>query len=255
MGSSTGALLVADDEGVLAILRKTRRRAAFHSEDEARLNARRALRGRRRSRPPIPCGATRPRRCDRPSASSGSPRGARASACAAYLNARGDRLSASAKDVASCEATPHHLTLSAEDYARLGHELADEPAGARPRPPRRRSGAGSSRGSSTSSAPTTRRIPWRKRPGPTRQPVGHARRADAGSGDAGPRRRGAADPAALRRPDQRRPGAPFRHRRQGPHRRGLRRRLHGRRPEARRDDPRFLDRLALRLDALRRQDR
>src|SRR5271165_7175532 len=44
MGSSTGRLLVADDEGVLAILKNTRRRAAFHSEDEARLNERKALR-------------------------------------------------------------------------------------------------------------------------------------------------------------------------------------------------------------------
>ena len=44
MGSSTGRLLVADDEGVLAILKQTRRRAAFHSEDEARLNERKPLR-------------------------------------------------------------------------------------------------------------------------------------------------------------------------------------------------------------------
>jgi len=44
MASSTGRLLVADDEGVLAILKQTRRRAAFHSEDEARLNDRRPLR-------------------------------------------------------------------------------------------------------------------------------------------------------------------------------------------------------------------
>ena len=44
MGSSTGALLVADDAGVLAILKATRRRAAFHSEDEARLNERKGLR-------------------------------------------------------------------------------------------------------------------------------------------------------------------------------------------------------------------
>ena len=40
MGSSTGSLLVADDAGVAAILRQTRRRAAFHSEDEYRLNER-----------------------------------------------------------------------------------------------------------------------------------------------------------------------------------------------------------------------
>src|ERR1700689_1047242 len=44
MGSSTGRLLVADDEGVLAILKRIRRRAAFHSEDEARLNERKPLR-------------------------------------------------------------------------------------------------------------------------------------------------------------------------------------------------------------------
>ena len=44
MGSSTGRLLVADDEGVLAILKHIRRRAAFHSEDEARLNERKPLR-------------------------------------------------------------------------------------------------------------------------------------------------------------------------------------------------------------------
>ena len=34
---------------------------------------------------------------------------------------------AGAKDVASCEATPHHLTLSAEDYARLGAKLQMNP--------------------------------------------------------------------------------------------------------------------------------
>ena len=40
MGSSTGDLLVEDDEGVASILRNTRRRAAFHSEDEFRLRER-----------------------------------------------------------------------------------------------------------------------------------------------------------------------------------------------------------------------
>ncbi|MEL7528434.1 MAG: amidohydrolase family protein, partial [Pseudomonadota bacterium] len=37
MGSSTGNLLVEDDDGVRDILSVTRRRAAFHSEDEFRL--------------------------------------------------------------------------------------------------------------------------------------------------------------------------------------------------------------------------
>src|SRR5574337_580049 len=44
MGSSTGRLLVPDDKGVLAILKRIRRRAAFHSEDEARLSERKPLR-------------------------------------------------------------------------------------------------------------------------------------------------------------------------------------------------------------------
>ncbi len=43
MGSSTGTLLVAGDEGVGKILSRIRRRAAFHSEDEYRLRERRAL--------------------------------------------------------------------------------------------------------------------------------------------------------------------------------------------------------------------
>ncbi len=88
MGSSTGRLLVADDEGVLAILRQTRRRAAFHSEDEARLNERKPLRVSRRS-----VLASRLARRDRGfaldrAAHPPCARGARASACAAYLDAR-----------------------------------------------------------------------------------------------------------------------------------------------------------------------
>jgi dihydroorotase len=40
MGSSTGDLLVEDDDGVYSLLKNTRRRAAFHSEDEFRLRER-----------------------------------------------------------------------------------------------------------------------------------------------------------------------------------------------------------------------
>jgi len=43
MGASTGDLLIPDDEGVEAVLRSIHRRAAFHSEDEARLAERRPL--------------------------------------------------------------------------------------------------------------------------------------------------------------------------------------------------------------------
>ena len=44
LGSSTGNLLVPDDASMEAILRATRRRVAFHSEDEYRLEARKPLR-------------------------------------------------------------------------------------------------------------------------------------------------------------------------------------------------------------------
>ncbi|MGE0740901.1 MAG: dihydroorotase [Hyphomonadaceae bacterium] len=43
MGSSTGSLLVGDDDGLDRVLKNIRRRGAFHAEDEARLNARKPL--------------------------------------------------------------------------------------------------------------------------------------------------------------------------------------------------------------------
>jgi dihydroorotase len=43
MGSSTGTLLVGDDEGLERVVRNINRRGAFHAEDEARLNERRTL--------------------------------------------------------------------------------------------------------------------------------------------------------------------------------------------------------------------
>ncbi len=44
MGSSTGSLLVEDDDGLRRIFKVIRRRAAFHAEDEYRLNERKNLR-------------------------------------------------------------------------------------------------------------------------------------------------------------------------------------------------------------------
>jgi dihydroorotase len=43
MGSSTGTLLVGDDEGLDRIVKHINRRGAFHAEDEARLNERKPL--------------------------------------------------------------------------------------------------------------------------------------------------------------------------------------------------------------------
>jgi len=43
MGSSTGTLLVGDDDGLDRVVRNINRRGAFHAEDEARLNERKKL--------------------------------------------------------------------------------------------------------------------------------------------------------------------------------------------------------------------
>jgi dihydroorotase len=120
MGSSTGDLLVEDDEGVASILSNTRRRAAFHSEDEARLRERLGERveGNAASHP-VWRDEIAALRCTE-----------RLVAVARATRARIHVLHISTaeeiaflehhKDVASCEATPHHLTLTADDYARLG---------------------------------------------------------------------------------------------------------------------------------------
>jgi dihydroorotase len=127
MGSSTGRLLVADDAGVLAILKKTRRRAAFHSEEEARLNERKPLRvaGDVSSHPvwrdqtvAIQCTERLIRLA----------RQARAQVHVLHISTREEMaFLAEAKDVATCEATPHHLTLCAGDYSRLGTKLQMNP--------------------------------------------------------------------------------------------------------------------------------
>src|SRR5208283_2826404 len=55
-------------------------------------------------------------------------RAARAQVHALHISTREEiALLQDAKDVASCEATPHHLTFSAEDYARLGTKLQMNP--------------------------------------------------------------------------------------------------------------------------------
>jgi len=127
MGSSTGKLLVPDDSGVLAILKRTRRRAAFHSEDEPRLIERRDLRvaGDPASHPVWRDVATAVKSTERLIRLA---REARAQVHVLHISTREEiALLQEAKDVASCEATPHHLTLSADDYARLGTKLQMNP--------------------------------------------------------------------------------------------------------------------------------
>ena len=158
---------------------------------------------------------------------------------------------ASAKDVASGEATPHHLTLSAEDYPRLKTKMQMNPP---VRAPEHRDAIwrGLQQGvvDVLGSDHAPHRLEEKAKPYPespsgmtgvqTLVPIMLTTSTPGGSA------------SALRRPDQRRAAAPVRNRRQGPHRESIRRRLHHRRFEAPRDDPQFLDRLALALDPLRR---
>jgi dihydroorotase len=127
MGSSTGKLLVADDAGVLAILQQTRRRAAFHSEDEARLTARKALRvAGDPSSHPVWRDEIAALQCTRRLVALA--RQARARVHVLHIStAQEIDFLQGAKDVATCEATPHHLTLSDQDYARLGTKLQMNP--------------------------------------------------------------------------------------------------------------------------------
>lgn len=121
IGSSTGSLLVEDDPSLRRILSVIRRRASFHAEDEYRLNERKHLRieGDPRSHPVWR---------DEIAALQATQR---LVAIARETGARIHVLHISTKeeieflrdhkDVASCEATPHHLTLAApECYERLG---------------------------------------------------------------------------------------------------------------------------------------
>ncbi|KAG1648815.1 Dihydroorotase [Nymphon striatum] len=120
MGSSTGDLLVEDDDGVASILRNTNRRAAFHSEDEFRLRERENLRVEDDpSSHPIWRDEIAALQCTQRLVSIARKERARIHVLHISTAEEIPFLAAN-KDVASCEATPHHLTLTADDYARLG---------------------------------------------------------------------------------------------------------------------------------------
>ncbi len=120
MGSSTGSLLVDDDGDLSEILKNIRRRAAFHSEDEMRLKARL---GERIAGDP----ASHPVWRDELTALTSTwrlialARKHRARVHVLHVTTAEEiEFLADNKDIASVEVTPHHLTLSSEDYARLG---------------------------------------------------------------------------------------------------------------------------------------
>jgi dihydroorotase len=121
MGSSTGSLLVEDDDGVREILKSIRRRAAFHSEDEYRLRERVGLRveGDPRSHP-IWRDALAALTCTQRLIALARQTGKRVHVL--HVTSRDEiEFLGQNKDVATAECTPHHLTLAGPDcYERHG---------------------------------------------------------------------------------------------------------------------------------------
>lgn len=121
MGASTGDLLVSEDDDLARVLAHGYRRVAIHAEDEARMNARQSLRV---AGDP----ASHPVWRDDESALLATQRIIRIARAARrrihilhITTAEELALIAQHKDIATCELTPQHLTLAAEDaYARLG---------------------------------------------------------------------------------------------------------------------------------------
>ncbi len=120
MGSSTGDLLVEDDEGVGEVLSQTRRRAAFHSEDEFRLRERLGERIENDPRShPVWRDEEAALSCTKRLVAIARKTGARIHILHLSTAEEVDFLVAH-KDVATIEVTPHHLTLTDEAYGRLG---------------------------------------------------------------------------------------------------------------------------------------
>jgi len=121
IGSSTGSLLVEDDDGLRNILRVIRRRAAFHSEDEYRLRERKDLRIENDPRShPVWRDEVVALQCTQRLVRLARETGRRVHVLHITTAEEMDFLR-DHKDVASVEVTPHHLTLTApECYEQLG---------------------------------------------------------------------------------------------------------------------------------------
>mgnify|MGYP003336735973 CR=1 FL=1 len=121
MGASTGSLLVDDDNALARVLASGSRRVAIHAEDEARMNARKDLRV---DNDP----SSHPVWRDDESAMLatkriiGLARAAKRRIHILHVTTPAElEYIAGHKDIATCEVTPQHLTLAAEDaYPRLG---------------------------------------------------------------------------------------------------------------------------------------
>src|ERR1700709_2195189 len=120
IGSSTSGVVVEDDESLRRIFQVIRLRAAFHAEDEYRLNERKHLRieGDPRSHPvwrDETAALLATQRLVSPAHETGKRIHVLHISTKEEIEFLRDH-----KDVASCEATPHHLTMAApECYERL----------------------------------------------------------------------------------------------------------------------------------------
>jgi len=122
MGSSTGSLLVDDDETLLQVLESGRRRVAIHAEDEDRLRERLALvrGGAPVDQHPVWRDEETALRATRRILALARRAGRRIHVLH-VTTAEEMPVLAAAKDVATVEVTPQHLTLAApECYERLG---------------------------------------------------------------------------------------------------------------------------------------
>jgi dihydroorotase len=128
IGSSTGALLVEDDQSLRRILEVIHRRAAFHAEDEYRLNERKPLRVENDPRShPLWRDETAALMATQRLVNLARETGRRIHVLHISTKQEIEYLR-DHKDVATCEATPHHLTLAApECYERLGSRAQMNP--------------------------------------------------------------------------------------------------------------------------------
>ena len=128
MGASTGSLLVSEDAELARVLGSGSRRVAIHAEDEARMNARK---DERVAGDP----ASHPVWRDDESAMLATrrilklARAARRRIHILHVTTPAElELIGAHKDIATCEVTPQHLTLAAEDaYPRLGSHAQMNP--------------------------------------------------------------------------------------------------------------------------------
>jgi dihydroorotase len=126
-GSSTGDLLVEDDRGLDAIISRISRRAAFHSEDEMRLRERVSFQiaGDAASHP-VWRDEEAARLCTERLL--GIARKHQKRIHVLHISTAEELpLLAANRDIATVEVTPHHLTMCADDYAKLGTKLQMNP--------------------------------------------------------------------------------------------------------------------------------